>query len=337
MNKHPSLLNVENLSVDFQLRGRTVTAIESIDLNVQPGETVAIVGESGSGKSVTSLAIMGLIRKPGIIRTGKVSFNGEDLLALSARKRRKHLGKELSMIFQEPSVSLNPSFTIENQITEVLKLHDNLNRSACHDRALALLDEVGINDPDRYLKLWPHQLSGGMNQRVMIAMAIACNPSLLIADEPTTALDVTVQAQILDLLHKLQLKNNMGMVFISHDLAIIPNIAHRVVVMYAGQVVESCLVTDLFQQPQHPYTEALLRSLPASHRDKNERLFSIKGSPPKAGEVLSGCRFYKRCNYAKSNCYKESPELLNTDASSSSSVRCFHPLSNVTTSSVETA
>jgi len=332
-----SLLNVENLSVDFQLHGRVVTAIESVDLNVQPAETVAIVGESGSGKSVTSLAIMGLIRKPGIIRTGKVSFNGEDLLALPVRKRRKYLGKELSMIFQEPSVSLNPSFTIENQITEVLKLHDNLNRAACRDRALALLDEVGINDPGRCLKSWPHQLSGGMNQRVMIAMAIACNPSLLIADEPTTALDVTVQAQILDLLHELQLKNKMGMVFITHDLAIIPDIAHRVVVMYAGQVVESCLVADLFQYPRHPYTEALLRSLPASHRSMNDRIYSVKGSPPKAGEVFNGCRFYNRCNYAKSLCNKESPELLNTDTSSSSSVRCFYPLSNVTPPSVETA
>ena len=339
MNNHPGLLkqrllNVENLSVDFQIRGRTVTAIESVDLNVQSGETVAIVGESGSGKSVTSLAIMGLIRKPGVIRTGTISFNGEDLLALPVRKRRKYLGKDLSMIFQEPAVSLNPSFTIESQITEVLKLHDDLNRSARHDKALALLAEVGISDPDSCLKSWPHQLSGGMNQRVMIAMAIACNPSLLIADEPTTALDVTVQAQILNLLQKLQHKNNMGMVFITHDLAIIPDIAHRVVVMYAGQVVESCLVTDLFQQPQHPYTEALLRSLPASHKYGDERLYSIKGAPPKAGEVLIGCRFYNRCNYAKRHCNREHPELIKTDASSSS-VRCFYPLRNVAASPVE--
>jgi dipeptide transport system ATP-binding protein len=326
MNYQPALLKVENLSVDFQVRGRNIKAIESVDLDVQAGETVAIVGESGSGKSVTSLAIMGLIKNPGNIRSGKVWFNGQDMLAKSIRQRRKYLGKDLSMIFQEPSDSLNPSFTIGDQITEVLKLHENMNRVQRQSRALELLHEVGISDPEKCYKSWPHQLSGGMNQRVMIAMAVSCNPSLLVADEPTTALDVTVQAQILALLQGLQQKNNMGMVFITHDLSVVANIAHRVVVMYAGQVVENCLVSELFEQPQHPYTEALLKSLPARHRNKNERLYSIKGSPPKAGEVLKGCRFYTRCNYAMSHCREETPELLNAPVSSNRMVRCFNPL-----------
>ena len=333
MNNRISLLEVDNLSVDFHIRGRNITAIDSVNLNVQAGETVAIVGESGSGKSVTALAIMGLIRKPGVIRSGMVRFNGDDLLALSTRQRRKHLGKDYSMVFQEPSVSLNPSYTIENQITEVLKLHENLNRRQQHSRALELMAEVGISDPVKCLKSWPHQLSGGMNQRVMIAMAISSNPSLLLADEPTTALDVTVQAQILGLLHNLQQKNNMGMIFITHDLSVVSSIAHRVIVMYAGQVVENCLVSELFQQPQHPYTEALLKSLPANQRNNDERLYSIKGSPPKAGELLKGCHFYTRCNYAKSHCSEESPELLSGDETSSRSVRCFYPLNYIAASS----
>ncbi len=328
MKNSPFLLKVENLSVDFRSHGKSISAVESVNFDVCAGETVAVVGESGSGKSVTALAIMGLIREPGIIRTGTVNFNGEDLLALSSRQRRKYMGRNLSMIFQEPATSLNPSFSIGHQITEVLKLHENLNHAQRHNRALDLINEVGISDPVKCLKLWPHQLSGGMNQRVMIAMAISCNPSLLIADEPTTALDVTVQAQILGLLGSLQQKNNMGMIFITHDLSVVSNIAHRVVVMYAGQVVENCLATDLFKQPQHPYTEALLKSLPTKHSYKNERLYSIKGSPPKVGERLSGCRFFSRCNYAKDHCRKESPKLINDLQSNFRAVRCFYPLTN---------
>jgi dipeptide transport system ATP-binding protein len=328
MNEQVSLLTVENLSVDFRSRNKRITAVESVNFDVYAGETVAVVGESGSGKSVTALAIMGLIREPGIIRSGAVNFNGEDLLALSSRQRRKYLGRNLSIIFQEPASSLNPSFSIGYQITEVLKLHENLSHAQRYNRALDLISEVGISDPVKCLKLWPHQLSGGMNQRVMIAMAISCNPSLLIADEPTTALDVTVQAQILGLLRSLQQKNNMGMIFITHDLSVVSSIARRVVVMYAGQVVESCLATDLFQQPQHPYTEALLKSLPTKHSYKNERLYSIKGSPPKVGERLLGCRFFSRCNYAKDHCREESPKLINDLQSNFRAVRCFYPLTN---------
>ena len=333
MNGHVSLLKVENLSVDFEARGRNNTAIESVSLNVNAGETVAIVGESGSGKSVTALAIMGLIRKPGFLRSGKVNFRGEDLLSLSSRQRRKYLGRDISMIFQEPTVSLNPSFTIGQQITEVLKLHGNMNRAQRYNRALDLITEVGITDPVKCLKSWPHQLSGGMNQRVMIAMAISCNPSLLIADEPTTALDVTVQAQILDLLHRLQQKNNMGMIFITHDLSVVSSIAHHVVVMYGGHVVESSRVDDLIQRPSHPYTEALLKSLPTNLSSRQERLNTIKGSPPRTGERFSGCRFHSRCNYVNDRCRQNAPELVNDTHSGSRAVRCFYPQTKSTVSS----
>ncbi len=331
-NYRTPLLNVENLSVDFEQNGRNNSAAESVYLNVHAGETVAIVGESGSGKSATSLAIMGLIRKPGVLRSGKVKLNGVDLLALSSRQRRRYLGKDISMIFQEPTVSLNPSFTIAQQISEALKCHGKMTRAQRYSRALELIREVGITDPEKCLQSWPHQLSGGMNQRVMIAMAISCNPSLLIADEPTTALDVTVQAQILNLLHRLQQKNNMGMIFVTHDLSVVSSIAHNVVVMYAGQVVERCSVDDLFQCPRHPYTEALLKSLPAYHSNTNKRLSSIKGSPPGTVESMSGCRFYSRCNYAKNDCRQSTPDLLGEPDSNSRAVRCFRPLKALSTS-----
>lgn len=325
-NDLPVLLEVENLSVDFVIRSQVNRALEALSLNVHHGETVAIVGESGSGKSVTSLAIMGLIRKPGVLRSGKVMLHGKDLLAMSSQQRRRYLGSDISMIFQEPTVSLNPSYTIGDQITEVLRLHLGMTRVESKNRALQLLHEVGLSDPGRCLKSWPHQLSGGMNQRVMIAMAISRNPQLLIADEPTTALDVTVQAQILALLHRLQKKNNMGIIFITHDLLLLPGIAHQVVVMYAGQVVESCNVDDLFEQPLHPYTEALLRSSPTGLAGNKQRLPTIKGMPPRAGEYITGCRFHSRCNYASEHCRERTPQLESGVHSSSRFVRCFQPL-----------
>jgi oligopeptide/dipeptide ABC transporter ATP-binding protein len=320
------LLNVENLSVDFEQNNRINNAVDSVYLQVHAGETVAIVGESGSGKSATSLAIMGLIRKPGILRSGKVKLKGLDLHAMTSRQRRRYLGKDISMIFQEPTVSLNPSLTISQQISETLKCHGKMTRAQRRSRVLELIREVGIVDPERCLQSWPHQLSGGMNQRVMIAMAISCDPSLLIADEPTTALDVTVQAQILNLLRRLQQKNNMGMIFVTHDLSLVSSIAHKVVVMYAGQVVERCSVNDLFQCPRHPYTEALLKSLPANYSRKNKRLSCIQGSPPAAGKSLPGCRFFSRCNYAEDDCRHNTPELINDPDSSLRAVRCFYPL-----------
>jgi len=326
MNGDNTLLAVEDLSVDFSLRGQKYPAVEGVSLQVQAGETVAVVGESGSGKSVTSLAIMGLIRKPGEVRSGEVHYNGVELLSLSSSERRKYLGRDLSMIFQEPTVSLNPAYTIGNQIAEVLKLHQTMGRAERHQRALDLLREVGISDLARCLKSWPHQLSGGMNQRAMIAMAIACNPALLIADEPTTALDVTVQAQILALLRQLQKKNRMGMLFITHDLSLLPGIANRAVVMYAGQVVENCSVEELFQRPLHPYTEALLKSLPAINSGRSQRLSIIPGAPPRSGERLPGCRFHPRCSYADQHCQHTAPELTGDSLSGDRLVRCFHPL-----------
>ncbi|NOY17368.1 MAG: ABC transporter ATP-binding protein [Gammaproteobacteria bacterium] len=320
------LLEVEDLSVDFELRGVSVNAIQSVSLKVSAGETVGIVGESGSGKSVTSLAIMGLIREPGFLRSGAVRIFGQDMLKLSSRQRRKYLGRDIAMIFQEPTESLNPVFTIAQQIDEALKRHGGMNRTQRINRTLELMKIVGMPGPEKTLRSWPHQLSGGMNQRVMIAMAVACNPSLLIADEPTTALDVTVQEQILHLLHKLQQENNMGMIFITHDLSVVSTIADKIIVMYAGQVVEICATNDLFQQALHPYTEALLKSLPENYSRTNKRMDSIKGSQPGAGETLPGCRFQPRCTYARERCRQQAPALNTIENYSSRTVRCFYPL-----------
>ena len=329
MGDLPVLLEVEDLSVDFELRGVSVNAIKSVSLNVSAGETVGIVGESGSGKSVTSLAIMGLIREPGFLRSGAVRIFGEDIIKLSSRQRRKYLGRVVSMIFQEPTESLNPVFTIGQQIDEALKDHVSMNRAQRKDRVLELIKIVGMPEPEKIVRSWPHQLSGGMNQRVMIAMAIACKPSLLIADEPTTALDVTVQEQILHLLRRLQQENNMGMIFITHDLSVVSTIADKIIVMYAGQVVEVCATDDLFQNALHPYTEALLKCLPENYSAANKRMQSIAGSQPAAGEMLPGCRFQPRCNYARELCSQQQPILSAINKHSTQSVRCFYPLGNL--------
>jgi dipeptide transport system ATP-binding protein len=328
MGNLPHLLEVEDLSVDFELRGVSVNTIKSVSLNVSAGETVGIVGESGSGKSVTSLAIMGLIREPGFVRTGAVRILGEDIIKLSSRQRRKYLGSVVSMIFQEPTESLNPVFTIGQQIDEALKVHASMNRAQRKERVLELMKIVGMPEPEKTVRSWPHQLSGGMNQRVMIAMAIACNPSLLIADEPTTALDVTVQEQILHLLRKLQQENNMGMIFITHDLSVVSTIADKIIVMYAGQVVEVCPADDLFKKALHPYTEALLKCLPENYSATNKRMDSIKGSQPAAGETLPGCGFQPRCNYARELCSQQQPILSAIEDHEVHAVRCFYPLLN---------
>ena len=326
MYELPVLLEVEDLNVDFELHGVSVKAIQSVSLQVSAGETIGIVGESGSGKSVTSLAIMGLIKEPGFLRSGSVRIFGEDMLKLSSRQRRKYLGRDISMIFQEPTESLNPVFTIAQQIDEVLKSHGSMSRAQRKNRALELMEIVGMPEPEKTLRSWPHQLSGGMNQRVMIAMAIACNPSLLIADEPTTALDVTVQEQILHLLRRLQQENNMGMIFITHDLAVVSTIADKIFVMYAGQVVEVCATDELFQQALHPYTEALLKSLPENYSATNRRMESIIGTQPAAGEMLPGCGFQPRCNYARELCCQQKPVLNSIEKNSPRAVRCFYPL-----------
>ncbi|MHB8668513.1 MAG: ABC transporter ATP-binding protein, partial [Burkholderiales bacterium] len=271
-----ALLEIENLSVEFGTEQAPFTAVDGVDLDIDEGEVVGIVGESGSGKSVASLAVMGLIDYPGRIKATRMRFDGRDLLGMSDSARRGLLGKDIAMIFQDPMSSLNPCFSVAYQLIETLRVHQGGAKSALRERALALLRQVEIPDPERRLDAYPHQLSGGMSQRVMVAMAIACNPRLLIADEPTTALDVTVQAQMLALLLQLQRERGMALMLITHDLGVIAQTAQRVVVMYAGQVVETGRVPDIFDAPRHPYTQALLAALPENNIGR-ERLQTIAG------------------------------------------------------------
>jgi dipeptide transport system ATP-binding protein len=272
------LLDVRNLSVSFATRGGAFRAVDGVDLAIDAGEVLAIVGESGSGKSVAMLAVMGLLPDSATVTADRLSFEGHDLLKMPARERRKIIGRDIAMIFQEPIASLNPCFTVGFQIKEMLRRHTALDRDARHKRAVELLGMVGISEPERRLRAFPHQLSGGMSQRVMIAMATSCNPKLLIADEPTTALDVTIQAQILGLLSDLQRDENMALVLITHDMGVVAETAERVIVQYAGQRVEEQEVHALFRSPHHPYTSALLAALP--DRAKGTRLPSIPGTTP---------------------------------------------------------
>src|SRR3954467_4246023 len=273
------LLEIEDLHVEFPTQGGTMHAVEGVSLALEEGEVLGIVGESGSGKSVTMMALMGLIAWPRRVRAKKLLFAGHDLLGISDRERRRLVGKDMAMIFQEPSTSLNPSFTIGYQLVEALRLHSPLDRRSAQRHAIELLEQVGIPAAASRMNDYPHQLSGGMNQRVMIAMAISCNPRLLVADEPTTALDVTIQAQILDLLRRLQRETGMTLVLITHNMGVVHEMAQRVAVMYAGQVMEQQPVDALFARPQHPYTEALLAALP-EHGDIGQRLATIPGVVP---------------------------------------------------------
>ena len=289
-----ALLEIRNLSVEFQTHRGPFRAVDSIDLTIDKGELLGVVGESGSGKSVTMLAVMGLIPYPGRVIADKMSFEGQDLLGLSPRARRKIIGKDIAMIFQEPMTSLNPCFTVGFQIMETLRVHEGGSRAERRRRTIELLDQVGIPEPASRLDAFPHQLSGGMSQRVMIAMAISCNPRLLIADEPTTALDVTIQAQILDLLLKLQRERGMALALITHDMGVVAETAERIVVMYAGEAVEVQPAAHLFEQPHHPYTAALLEALPersVGHR----RLSTIPGVVPGVEDRPAGCLFSPRC------------------------------------------
>jgi len=298
-----SLLEIRNLSVDFQTAHGLFRAVDSIDLDVDEGDLVAIVGESGSGKSVSMLALMGLLPWTAKVTADRLAFAGRDLLTMSGRDRRQIIGKDMAMIFQEPMTSLNPCFTVGFQITESLKTHLGGSRKEHRRRAIELLDLVGIPAPETRLSAFPHQLSGGMNQRVMIAMAIACNPRLLIADEPTTALDVTIQAQILELLVELQQERGMALVLITHDMGVVAETAERVVVQYAGQQVEKQSVAGLFADPHHPYTAALLAALP--ERATAKRLPSIPGVVPGQLDRPGGCLFNPRCRYATERCRHE--------------------------------
>ena len=304
------LLTVSGLTVEFLTEAGPVTVVDDVGFSVAPGEVLGIVGESGSGKSVTSLSIMRLIPSPpGRIVRGSVVFDGRDLLSLPFAEMRKVRGNDISMVFQDPMTSLNPAYTVGNLLGEAVRLHQDVNRAGARARALELLELVGIPDPKRRLDDYPHQLSGGMRQRVLIAMALASRPRLLIADEPTTALDVTVQAQILDLLRSLQAELGMAIIFVTHDLGVVADLCDRVLVMYAGQVVEQATVTDLFDRPRHPYTQGLLRAMPQV-AGRSERLVAIRGTVPPPTALPFGCRFHPRCDHATDACRAEPVELL---------------------------
>ena len=302
-----ALLEIENLSVEFATAHGGFRAVDNVSMTLDSRQVLAIVGESGSGKSVSMLAVMGLLPWTATVTANKMLFEGRDLLGLKPRQRRKIIGKDISMIFQEPMSSLNPCFTVGFQLTEALKLHLNMDRATRRARAVELLEAVGIPAPEKRLSAFPHQLSGGMSQRVMIAMAIACNPKLLIADEPTTALDVTIQAQILDLLLQLQKDTGMGLVLITHDMGVVAETAERVSVQYAGQKVEEQTVKGLFRDPHHPYTAALLAALP--ERAKTRHLPSIRGVVPGQFDRPTGCLFSPRCTLATSYCRSTAPQV----------------------------
>jgi dipeptide transport system ATP-binding protein len=316
------LLEIENLSVEFPTAAGVLRAVDGVSLRLDEGEVLGVVGESGSGKSVTMLALMGLVAYPGRVRADRLAFAGRDLLGMSARERRTLTGNDVAMIFQEPTTSLNPCFTVGFQLVETLRLHEGMDRGAARRRAVELLEQVGIPEPEKRLKAYPHQLSGGMNQRVMIAMAIACNPRLLIADEPTTALDVTIQAQILDLLLTLQRERGMSLVLITHNMGVVAETAQRVTVMYAGQVVEEQRAADLFANPQHPYTAALLAALPERSAG-DHRLATIPGVVPGLYDRPTGCLFGPRCLYATEHSRRVQPDLRPWKGGQ---IRCHYPL-----------
>ena len=303
------LLEVKNLSTHFSVEGGEFCAVDGVSFALEPGRTLGIVGESGCGKSVTALSIMGLIpQPPGRIAAGEILFEGLDLLKLAPAQLRELRGDRISMIFQEPMSSLNPAFTVGDQIAEVLLRHRKYSRQDARDRAIELLRRVRIPSPERRYDEHPHRLSGGMRQRVMIAMALACSPRLLIADEPTTALDVTIQAQILDLMRLLREETGTAIILITHDLGVVAELADDVAVMYAGRIVEHASVARIFSEPQHPYTVGLLGSIPRLHMER-ERLAAIEGFVPDAAALPEGCRFHPRCPFAIDRCAREIPPL----------------------------
>ena len=317
-----ALLSVENLHTQFRTEGGLVQAVDDVSFNIQAGETFALVGESGCGKSVTALSIMGLIpNPPGEITSGSIQFGGVDLLKLSSTEMRSIRGSKIGMIFQEPMSSLNPVLTIESQLAEPLKIHTGLSASAANDRAQELIDMVGIPDSKTRLKQYPHELSGGQRQRIMIAMAMACAPRLLIADEATTALDVTIQAQILDLMQDVTEKSGDALLIITHNLGIVARYADRVAVMYAGKLREVGDASDIYAASQHPYTVGLLRSVPRLDSEKGTPLSPIGGEIPDLTNLPGGCAFNPRCQWAVDRCSVEEPELI--EISQGKQVACF--------------
>ncbi|GBG09104.1 ABC transporter ATP-binding protein [Paenibacillus agaridevorans] len=319
-----TLLEVKNLSVSFDVYGGEVQAIRDISFDVKEGESVAIVGESGSGKSVTAQSIMRLNPSPpSRIKNGSVKFDGQELLTLSEKEMQTVRGNKIGMIFQDPMTSLNPTLTVGAQITEGLIKHQNVSKSQATARAIEMLHLVGIPNPEQRIRQYPHQFSGGMRQRVMIAIALACNPKLLIADEPTTALDVTIQAQIMSVMKDLQQKMGTSIILITHDLGVVADVCDRVIVMYAGRIVETGTKWEIFQNPQHPYTRGLLRSLPRLDQKKDEPLIPIPGTPPDLIKPPAGCSFCARCDEAMKVCVDNDPNLHPIKGSESHAAACW--------------
>ncbi|GGA20852.1 ABC transporter ATP-binding protein [Psychrobacillus lasiicapitis] len=315
------LIKVENINISFQDdEAGTISAVRDLSFHINEGETVGLVGESGCGKSVTALSLMGLIEKGTSTTEGEIVFEGEDINLYAEKKMRSIRGNKISMIFQEPMTSLNPVHKIGKQISEVLHLHGFANKTNSKEKTIDILKKVGIPRAESIIDEYPHQLSGGMRQRIMIAIAMACNPKLLIADEPTTALDVTIQAQILDLMNALQQEYNTSILLITHDLGVISEMADRVIVMYYGQIVEQADVRTLFKQPKHPYTIGLLNSVPNIDSESEERLTPIDGNVPSLGVIKSGCPFRSRCQHVHEKCHKKNPPLFKCD---SQFVRCW--------------
>ena len=314
------LLEVKNLRTEFKRDKTWVTAVNNVSFSIQPGEILGLVGESGCGKSVTSLSIMKLLARNSKISNGEILLNGKDLLKEDKKGMRKIRGREVAMIFQEPMNSLNPCMRIEKQLTEAILLHNNFSKEEAHNRAFEVLKSVGIPEPDMTLKSYPHQLSGGMCQRVMIAMALSCHPKLLIADEPTTALDVTIQAQILSLMNRLKNETGTSIMLITHDLGVVAQVADNVNVMYAGKVVETAPVEELFSNPKHPYTVGLMNSMP-SLAEEGKRLNTIEGSVPNPLYLPKGCYFADRCPYVTDRCREGQP--VDTKVKSRHHVWCF--------------
>lgn len=315
------LLEVKGLETTFFTNDGKIPAVDHIDFKVYEGEILGIVGESGCGKSVTSLSIMGLVpNPPGKITSGEILLEGKDLTKLSEKEMRKIRGKDIAMIFQEPMTSLNPLYTIGNQLIEAIRIHNKWDKKKVANHAIEMMKLVGLRRAEELMKEYPHQLSGGMRQRVMIAMALACNPKLVIADEPTTALDVTIQAQIMKLMQDLNKKFNSAVLLITHDLGVVAEICERVIVMYSGQIVEEAPVIEIFKNPSHPYTRGLIQSVP-DMRQKKETLYSIPGAVPKPGSIKVGCRFAPRCEFAQKRCFAENPPIY--DVSDNHKARCF--------------
>lgn len=301
------LLDIKDLHVSFFTPAGEVKAVTSVTYTMEHGEVLGIVGESGSGKSVSAYSLMGIIADPGKIVSGSINFNGHEVEKMTEKEFRKMRGSEISIIFQDPMTSLNPVYTIGNQLTEMLRLHTDKTKKECEERAIELLGLVGMNEPEKRMKQYPHEFSGGMRQRVMIAMALACEPKLLIADEPTTALDVTIQAQILELMVELKKKINMSIIIITHDLGVVSDVCDRIAVMYAGKIVEIGKTDDIFYNPKHQYTVGLLKSIPKINEDTHERLIPIEGTPVDLLNLPAGCPFASRCDKCMKICLREMP------------------------------